>query len=316
MPNNNSESEKNALPLARFALIGAALVALIAIGFAVWKRNPRPTQPNITANPPGGDINTAIAKLEARLKTKPDDAEGWHMLGLAFFQTQKFGEAAQAFARATQLDPGKSDYWSALGEARVLGGPGDKLVPDANYAFEKAVSINPKDPRARYFLAVGRDMAGDHKGAVDAWIALLADTPPGAPWEADVRRVIDAVATREKIDVASRLMALKQPVRSGGAAIATAGIPGPTRDQMQSAAQLPKGQQDAMIDSMVNGLEAKLKANPNNENGWIMLMRSRVQLGQNAKAGEALKGARAAFANDAAANGRIVEAASALGIAM
>ena len=316
MPNNNNESAKNALPIARFALIGAALVALIAIGFAIGKRSPAPTQPSAQVAAPAGDISSAIATLEARLQAKPNDAEGWRMLGLAFFQSQKFGEAAQAYAKATQIDPGKAEYWSALGEARVLGGPGDKLVPDAKFAFEKAVAIDPKDPRARYFLGVGQDMAGDHKGAVNAWIALLGDTPPGAPWEADVRRVINMVATREKIEVRSRLAALKQPVNTGGAVIATAGIPGPTRDQMQSAAQLPKGQQDAMIDSMVNGLEAKLKANPSNENGWIMLMRSRVQLGQEAKASEALTGAKAAFANDAAAKGRIVEAATALGIAM
>jgi cytochrome c-type biogenesis protein CcmH len=63
---------------------------------------------------------------------------------------------------------------------------------------------------------------------------------------------------------------------------------------MQAAAQLPKGQQDAMIETMVSGLEAKLKANPANLNGWIMLMRSRMTLGETAKAQAAYQAARKA----------------------
>jgi cytochrome c-type biogenesis protein CcmH len=39
-----------------------------------------------------------------------------------------------------------------------------------------------------------------------------------------------------------------------------------------------------MVASMVEGLEAKLAKNPNNVNGWIMLMRSRMTLGETAKA--------------------------------
>ena len=83
---------------------------------------------------------------------------------------------------------------------------------------------------------------------------------------------------------------------------------------MQAGAQLPSGQQEAMIAGMVDGLEAKLKTNPKNESGWIMLMRSRVQLGEESKSATVLKNARAAYAGDAAALKRINEAATELGI--
>jgi cytochrome c-type biogenesis protein CcmH len=83
---------------------------------------------------------------------------------------------------------------------------------------------------------------------------------------------------------------------------------------MQQASQMPKGQQDAMVQNMVDGLAAKLKANPKNLEGWIMMLRSRTTLGETAKAAQALKDARAAFAGDAAALAQINEAAGALGI--
>src|SRR3546814_18028494 len=44
-----------------------------------------------------------------------------------------------------------------------------------------------------------------------------------------------------------------------------------------------------MIEGMVSGLEAKLKANPADVDRWIMLMRSRMTLGETSKAAQALK---------------------------
>ena len=42
---------------------------------------------------------------------------------------------------------------------------------------------------------------------------------------------------------------------------------------------------------MVGRLEAKLRANPKDLTGWVMLMRSRVMLGEQAGAAQALKAA-------------------------
>lgn len=294
-------------------LAAAAAIALAAVGVAVWKRTATPPSAAEALPAPQGDVSSMIATLEAKLKDNPNDAEGWRMLGWAFFETGKFAESATAYARATQIDPKKADYWSSLGEAKVLAGAGD-VPPDAKAAFEKAIALDPKDPRSRYFLAVAQDIAGDHKGAIDAWIALLQDTPAGAPWEADVRRLVQEVGAKEKIEVASRLAAIRPAAPAGGAAIATAPIPGPSAQDMRAAAGMPKGQQDAMIQGMVDGLEAKLKANPKNAQGWIMLMRSRTQLGETAKASTAYASAKAAFAGDTGALAQIDEAAKELGV--
>ena len=298
----------------RIILAAAALIALVAVILAIRNR-PAPPTPLAaqTEKAPHGDVGAMISGLEAKLKTKPNDAEGWRMLGWAFFETGKFAESSSAYARATQINPAKAEYWSSLGEARVMAGSGN-VPQEAKLAFDKAVALDPKDPRARYFLAVARDMSGDHTGAIDDWLALLADTPPGAPWEADVRRLIADVGKKEKIEVASRLAALRPPPATGGAAIATAAIPGPSAQDMRAASQMPKGQQDAMIQGMVDGLEAKLKANPKNAQGWIMLMRSRMSLGETAKASAAYAGARTAFAGDTPALGQIEAAARELGV--
>ncbi len=302
--------------IGKLALGAAAVIAAVAIGVAVTRD--RGTEPPAAAAPaqPVETPDQAIAKLEARLKANPQDVKGWQLLGWAFFETNRFAEAATAYRRATTLTPDNAELWSSLGEALALSTDKRELPKDAADAFRKAISIDAKDPRARYFLAVGKDVSGDHKGAIDDWFALLADTPAGAPWEADLRRTIEEAAAREKIDVAARLAATKpapgiDPAHAALPSVATAAIPGPTREQMQAASALPKGQQDMMVQSMVDGLEAKLKGNPANPQGWIMLMRSRVTLGETAKASAAWKSAVAA---NPSAKAQIDEAARALGI--
>jgi cytochrome c-type biogenesis protein CcmH len=299
------------VPAARLALFGAAALAIVAVGIGV-SRNQTPEAAPATAAAPAKaqpDVGAMISSLEAKLKANPNDAEGWRMLGWSFFETGRYPEAATAYRKATQLKPDNADYWSSLGEALVLAGPGD-VPKDASAAFARAVKLDPKDPRARYFLAVEQDMAGNHKGAIDSWIALLKDTPAGAPWEADVRKTIEQVAAKEGIDVKARLAALR-PAAAAGPAAALNGIPGPTPQQMSAASQLPPGQQEAMVRSMVDGLAQKLEANPKQPDRWMMLIRSRMMLGQGREASAALQQAIAA---NPGARAELVQAAKTLGV--
>jgi cytochrome c-type biogenesis protein CcmH len=230
-----------------------------------------------------------IAGLEARLRANPNDAEGWRNLGWSFFQAERFAESASAYQKAVALTPGDATIWSSLGEALTLAGPGN-VPADAQAAFKRALTIQPKDPRSRYFLAVADDLAGRHAQAIDGWFAILGDSSPADPWYASVRQAIEKVAERNKIDVASRLATLK-PAASTPAAAA---IPGPTPEQMRAASGLAPAQQQAMVDGMVQSLASKLAANPKNPEGWIMLMRSYATLGRQSEAKATLAKAKAA----------------------
>ncbi len=312
--------------ISRIALILAAVLAVGAVGVQVYRSmdgEGSDTQATTTAaageseQPPS--VDEVIAGLEKKLQDDPRDAESWRMLGWSYFETQKFAESATAMKRATTLDPKNPEYWSMLGEALVMSSDGQQVPADAADAFRKALALDKTDPRARYFLAVQKDISGDHQGAINDWFALLEDTPSDAPYAADIRRVIGQVAEKENIDVAARLAKVAPAEPTGGIStdgpqVATAAIPGPSREQMQEAAALPAGQQEAMIANMVEGLDKRLQSNPNDANGWIMLMRSRQQLGQTVKAKKAMSDGLAAFKNDGAEAKRIREAAMALGI--
>lgn len=268
---------------ATIILILAGLIALVSAAVAISR--------SAGGGPDGGDSPAA---------------KDWRVVGWAYAQSGNAGEAAAAYRKAAAIEPANAENWSSLGEALQV--PSATLVPEAEAAFRKAIELDPRDPRARYFLAVQKDLAGDPKGAVENWLALLKDTPPGAPWEADLRRTIEQTAAKHRIDLAGRM----PPAGSTGTA--GAGIPGPTPEQLASASSLPPAQQAAMVEQMVSKLEGRLKANPKDEDGWIRLMRSRMALGDSKAAQAALRSGLAAFASDPASAGRLRSAAAELGV--
>ena len=302
------------------ALLIAALVAAFAIGFAISRGDGEaPASAQALA---AAASAPSLAELEEAAKASPKDANAWQRLGLAYFTDNRFADAAQAYGKATAIDAAQPLLWSALGEARVMASARDPMPAEAVSAFERAIALDPKDPRARYFLAVKRDLGGDHAGALDDWLALLAETPRDAPWRADLIRTIEQVGRINEVDVAAKLAAAGErspapPAAAASAAsaalpIAAQAIPGPSAQDLAAASALRPDEQAAMAQGMVARLENRLRDDPANVQGWVMLMRSRMTLGEPDKAAKALKDALAANPGQAAF---LREQAQVLGVA-
>lgn len=297
---------------ATIALIAAALIATFALGMAFksWLEGRGDTPSDQAANSSatdGGSIEQVIAGLRDALRREPDNDQGWFRLGLALRETEQFADAAQAFRRAMELAPRNPDYHAYLGETLLLMS-GNAPPPEAALEFRKAIELQPGNPQARYYLATLKDHGGDHRGALDDLIALLREAPAGAAWAPQVRQAAVEIAARAHVDISSRLPSAPQAVT------ATAAIPGPTPEQMQSASAIPPSQQDQMVQAMVARLAARLQQNPRDEAGWVQLMRSRMVLHDQAAASGALRAALAAFATDAPAQARLRDAAGQLGV--
>jgi len=287
---------------------GAALLAVASIGYNVYSSG----EGEVPAEVASDELPT-IAELREAAENSSGEAAPWSELGFAHFERGEFSDAVSAYENAVEIDDASASLWSALGEARVMAV--DAAVPDANplppsalEAFENALRRDESDPRARYFMSVKKDLDGDHVGAIDGWFDLLTDTPVGAPWESDVVRTIQQVAAINEIDVEDRLttvIAARSPEiaipGSGEAAgsAASATVRGPTAQQVADARQMSESDQRQMIAGMVSGLEERLEGDPGNLDGWVMLMRSRMTLGETGKAREALETAIAANPGEA-----------------
>ena len=290
---------------------GGGIAAMAAVALAAGAIGYRLLDGDLDQQPAAGTADP-LSALEARSQAQPDNAGAWQELGFAYFERGRFADAAAAYEKATAADPESAVLWSSLGEARVMASERDPMPPAAREAFRKAAMLDPKDPRARYFLAVEKDLGGDHQGAIADWLALLAETPAGAPWEADLRRTIEQVGAIQKIAVAERIAAALelQPAAAAPAAGAPA-IPGPTQEQIAAASALRPAEQQAMAEDMVARLAARLEREPGDVEGWVMLMRSYRTLGRDAETRGAL---RSAIAANPESREELQDAAAKLGI--
>lgn len=290
--------------------VAAAAAFLVLAGVVGWRFLAAPDAP-VTEAEAGMSTPPTLDDLRARAAADPDNAQGWHELGAALFGANRFAEAAEAYEKAVAADGDAAELWSSLGEARVMASESDPMPGPAVEAFRKALSLDAADPRARYFMAARKDLSGDHQGAIADWLALLADTPPGAPWETDLVRTIRQVAAINEIEVDERI-ASAASTRDLLPANALAAPPrGPTQDQMAAAANLSPGQQQAMAQGMVQQLADRIGAQGGSVQEWVMLMRSYQQMG---RIGEARRTRDAAVAAHPDAESQIKEIANQLGI--
>ena len=305
-----SVGERPARPLGTGALgqIAVAVAVLVTLGGTLlYSRLGTPDAP--VAAPPAapaaavGDaaVTQLVATLESRLKANPADPEGWRMLGWSRYSLGQFAGAADAYSHAATLSPNRADLQSALGEALTLAANGT-VTPAAQAAFDHAVATDPADARAVYFQGVAHDQAGDHAGAVDTWVALLKSAPAGAPWAADVRRTLTQVAGQAGISLTGRLpadtaAATVAPPPLGGTVPTIGALPQPSESQTAAVRAMAPDAQQAMIRQMVDGLAARLKANPQDPDGWLRLIRARMVQGDTPAAVAAREAALAALTN-------------------
>ncbi|MEQ1648841.1 MAG: c-type cytochrome biogenesis protein CcmI [Hyphomicrobiaceae bacterium] len=274
-------------------------------------------------------VDEMVDRLVQRLTKSPGDADGWRMLGWSYFRTDRYQEAAAAYAKASALQPSVGALKTAWAEALVRAADG-KVTPESLRLSEEALKLDAKDPRARYFIGLAKEQAGDASGALDAWIALLRDANSTDDWEAEVRQQTQELAKASGIDIGARLPVsptgpgilgkLKQEAASADATQPAATAPqqsiqrGPTAADVKAAESLSASDRTVMIRSMVDGLQTRLDANPRDADGWIKLLRSRVVLGEMDQAKAALARALKVFADTPSVRDQISATAREVGI--
>jgi len=251
-------------------------------------------------------VDEMITSLQTRLASAPNDVEGWRMLGWSKFRTDDYAGAAAAYAEAAKLAPQDAETLSAYGEslARAAGG---MVTPEAETALRAAIKLDATDARARFLLGLQKEQKGNAKAALDDWLAMLDGADPSAPWYEEVRGRVIELSQSSGIDVSKRLPAAAQSIAS----LDTQRPAGPSATQVSEAAAMSPEARQAMVDGMVSRLDARLKANPADLDGWLRLIRARRVLGQTDLAQQAVANGQAAFSKDTAAKARLQQAMTA-----
>ena len=291
---SEQEVAKETRPL-RYNLAASLITVLLpALGLCLYIWNGSPEVPDMPLEArlekPGNDMNLLVARAERHLAQNPDDGAGWDILAPIYFKTLRLGDAELAYRNALRILGPSAERLTGLGETLVAGNDGI-VIEAARDAFAEAEQLKSGNPRARFYLALSLEQAGKADEARAAFAALEADAPAGAPWLPLVREHI---------------------TRTGGEAAPAA--PGPTAQDMAAANDMTATDRQAMIEGMVASLDAKLKENPADFEGWMRLVRAYSVLKNEAKAGEALRAGLKAFPPEGEQGRQLLALAKELGV--
>lgn len=221
----------------------------------------------------------AVAKLEQRLQARPNDAEGWFLLGRSYLTMRRYSEALRALTEARRLAPAQPQVVDAYAEG-ALAAAGGRVDEKTSEALSTLLTLDPGNPKARFLLGLKRAQQGDPAGAAQDWADLLASAPADAPWLPTVREHLNRAAAQAGLDPAT-----VQPLAETQAPAAA--IPGPSEADIAASARMSAEDRQRMIDAMVERLASRLAENPDDVEGWRNLARAWDILGEPEKAAEA-----------------------------
>ena len=264
------------------AMAAAVVVPVLSWGLYTAIGSPdmagQPLAERLAKDPGSSSIDELVARAEAHLRANPEDGRGWDVVAPIYLRLERPGESATAFRNAIRLLGDSAPRWTGLGEA-LMAGSGGIVTTDAATAFERAVTLDPADPRPKFFLATAKAQEGDLVAAAGDLRALLATLPADSPWRPVVQQTLAQAAAEAE--------------RRGSAA-----APGPSGDDVEAAAALSDEERADMIQVMVERLDARLRDNPQDAEGWQRLVRSYLVLDRRDDALDALKRGQTALGTD------------------
>ncbi len=240
-----------------------AVVGVLAIGASVvYVRSSNWSWSAQAADSP----QAMVAGLARRLERRPDDLEGWLMLGRSYIVLQQYPHALRAYRRANELARGQNaEALIGLGEALTLSDDAE-LAGRAGRLFEAALDLDPSSGKALFFGAAAAMRRGEPALARERLATLLTLDPP-----ANVRPILEEqiaaldrqmagnhaqrATVRVDVDIASPLRAAIDSDAPLFVIVRDPDAPGAPLAVKRLAARFPQSVELTSADAMVAGRE-------------------------------------------------------------
>ncbi len=192
----------------KLRLAAVALIALLipagaaAMYFNLGSPN-LPGQPfaHRTDQPKAVKVSSQTLRMEAALNAKPSIA-GYQALVHMYEADNDYKDAARVARRVIDLGANDAASWSEYGETVVVAADG-QVVPEAMQAFLKAMTIEPRSERSRFYIGLAEAQIGNLKQAVAIWRDLERDSDAQAPWMHMLKEHIAAYSKEGGFDPAT-----------------------------------------------------------------------------------------------------------------
>ncbi|ESY43221.1 c-type cytochrome biogenesis protein CcmI [Mesorhizobium sp. RSR380A] len=277
----------------------AAVLAVPLLSWGLYSQLGSPDLPSqplaerLAKNPADSSVDELVARAEAHLAANPGDGRGWDVLAPIYLRLLRFPDAVTAYRNAIRLDGDTAAREAGLGEA-IANAAGGIVSAHAQSAFEQALKLDPGNAKASFYLAMALAQEGRIPEATTAWQKMLDSLPQDSPWRGAVQQAL--------AEAANRSVASGEPAK------------GPDAAAVDAASSMAPRDRQAMIETMVAGLDEKLRQNPRDTEGWMRLIRSYVVLGKADQARDALHRGIAVFGADSEEAKKFTAFAASLGL--
>ncbi len=182
----------------------------------------------LQGNPPAAADNGAaaahpmeamVAQLAERMRSQPDELEGWLLLGRSYATLNRFREAADAYAQARRLAGDQPELLTDYADMLVMASDGE-FTDEVGELLKTALEKKPDDIKALWLMGHWYQRHGNPSAAVEHWQRAAARLPPDSEDYAVISRQIRQAGgqPQQRAESAAAPPAAKQAAQRGGAA--------------------------------------------------------------------------------------------------
>ncbi|WP_224814836.1 c-type cytochrome biogenesis protein CcmI [Hasllibacter sp. MH4015] len=207
-----------------------------------------------------------VEQLRTVMERRPDDTTGLELLAANEAMLGNFRAARLAQERLIALLGSEATGRHHIDHAEMMIlAAGGYVSPEAEAALRVGLEREPRDGTGRFYAGEMYAQQGRPDRALPIWLSLLQDSRPDAPWVPPIRAQIADIAFAAGVEIDPALLD---------------GPRGPSAAEMEAMDGLSADQQQAMIESMVEGLANRLATDGGTPEDWAQLITAYGVLGR------------------------------------
>lgn len=233
-PGARSAASRLGLAAAALALLGAPALLYLIAGM------PEAASPAVLSQPAPASVDELVSRLQARLREKPDDAQGWLLLGRSELARNNLTEAVLALEQARRLRPKDAATLADLADA-VAQNEGRRLDGRPIDLVREALSLDPDQSKALALAGAWEVTQGNTAAAIAHWSRLLAQLPADSEQARQIGGFVQDLRAGRRPGASTAPTAQAAPPEQATEAPGASALQGEVRIDETLRSRIPKG---------------------------------------------------------------------------
>jgi cytochrome c-type biogenesis protein CcmH len=242
--NTRSGSASKGLGQKSSAIIMTLLIPILAIGlYSQWGNIEAISESKVTAGDLSAkqqkqlaSIDKMVKSLEDKLKSEPNNAKGWFMLGRTYMVMRRHSDAVQAYESANKYKPNDPEILLPLADALATISQG-RLTGRPESLIKQALQVDPNDMMGLWLAGMAAEQRDAKLEAVNFWKKLQTMLVLDSEDYKEVTALITRASGTEPVVTAPSSTTAQTPIPTQVAPSATAQVNVPTQVAPSVAAQ-------------------------------------------------------------------------------